>query len=240
MTTEQMETAISQLQSNVSTINNDIATINERLDAIESQLTTLAKQSNVTSINTIVNKHETSITSLQNEIASIKTDIGFINKLTNLYDVNIKSDLAQGDIIRYDGTQWTNAVVAGTGSGSSVTKLSALTDVNLSSLSDGQVLMWSNSLNAWTNGTVSSSGSSSTFDVTAMWNELSKTTTSTKQIHPDYIKGDLSVSSLTTTNGINANSGSSSLTLSSSGLSVIGKTTVNGNLLSTGEITCYN
>ena len=80
-----------------------------------------------------------------NGTAWVPGRVSSIESLDDIEDVNV-SLASSGDVLAFDGTNWVNAS-ATTG----VTSLSALTDVELTNLQDGQIIKYSLSNNSWYN-----------------------------------------------------------------------------------------
>ena len=215
MTQEQIETLLTQLQQQV-TLNT--ASIQQIVDRFNNYVT--------------LNSFQTTST-IQAQVASIQTSIGLVNKISKLIDVNITSSLTKDDLLQWDGDRWTNispskiGISGGSGSGT----LEGLSDVSISNKSNGQALVWSNSLGKWTNGTVTSSTTGG-FDAEAMWEELAKSTA--HQINPSHITGTLTLSGLTVNGLTQLKNGTTQLNVNLSSVNV------NGNIISTGEMTAYS
>lgn len=224
MTQEQIETLLTQLQQQVAL---NTTAIQQIVDRFNNYVTLNNFQTTSTSLSTI----QASLSTIQTQVASIQTSIGLVNKISKLIDVNITNSLTKNDLLQWDGDRWTNispSKISITSSSSGT--LEGLSDVSISNKSNGQALVWSNSLGKWTNGSVSGSGSG--LDVTAMWEELGNATS--HQINPSHITGILSLSGLTVNGSTQLKNGSTQLNVNTSGVSV------NGNIVSTGEITAYS
>lgn len=222
MTQEQIEKAITDLQAAV-----------KSLDAKFDNYATLTAMYSVKNTSTANNSK---ITKLQTELDEIKSSIALVNKISKLIDTNIINP-AVGDTLRYDGDRWTNYqlqhTVGGTTGGA--TSLVELTDVRIGDdLTAGQALCYDAVTGKWTNITIESGGdtpSTGGLTVEQMWSELA--TESDYTINPIHVKGDLEVSSLTTTNGLSVTNGDTQLDVTTEGV------TVNGTFVSTKEITAY-
>lgn len=225
MTQQEIETLLKQLQQQVELNTTAIQQITDRFNSYSTL-------SSLYSINSAVSAVQASVSTLQTQVATLQTSIGLVNKLSKLIDVNITNSLAKDDLLQWDGDRWTNIKPSKLGiSGSSGNmSLEGLSDVSISNKSNGQALVWSNSLSKWTNSTVSGGGSG--LDVTAMWQELASS--SSNQINPSHITGALSLSGLTVNGSTTLKNQSTQLNVTTSGISI------NGNTIGTGEITAYS
>lgn len=225
MTQQEIETLLKQLQQQVELNTTAIQQIADRFNSYSTL-------SSLYSINSAVSAVQASVSTLQTQVATLQTSIGLVNKLSKLIDVNITNSLAKDDLLQWDGDRWTNIKPSKLGiSGSSGSmSLEGLSDVSISNKSNGQALVWSNSLGKWTNGTASGGGSG--LDVTAMWQELASS--SSNQINPSHITGALSLSGLTVNGSTTLKNQSTQLSVTTSGISI------NGNTVGTGEITAYS
>ncbi len=193
MTLEQIEELLLKIQAQVKSNTNSIETLQTKVD-------NRATKTELSEVNVQVN-------TLSENITQMQTQIGFVNKLSNLIDVDLDSkELAVGDILHYDGDRWTNFNLDNMvgGSATAVTMLRDLTDVNISgTLSDKQALCYDVTTNKWINMTVNTnSGTGTGFDSTLMWELLNAPTN--EEINPTHIKGDLSVLSVATTGNMTA------------------------------------
>ena len=230
MTQEQIETILTQLQQQV-TLNT--TAIQQLVDRFNSYATL----SNLNTLQSTVTSNSTNISSLQEQVANLQTSIGLINKVSKLIDTNIQNP-TKNDLLQWDGDRWTNiqpSKIGISGSGSSgVSTLSGLTDVTISSLSDGQALVWSNTLNKWTNKIMQTGGGSTPstgISMSDVWSALSASTS--EQINPSHITGSLTLSGLSVNGSTTLTNGNTQLSVTSSNV------TVNGNLLGKSEITAY-
>lgn len=225
MTQQEIETLLKQLQQQVELNTTAIQQITDRFNSYSTL-------SSLYSINSAVSAVQASVSTLQTQVATLQTSIGLVNKLSKLIDVNITNSLAKDDLLQWDGDRWTNIKPSklGISDSSGNMSLEGLSDVSISNKSNGQVLVWSNSLGKWTNGTVSGVGSG--LDVTAMWQELASS--SSNQINPSHITGALSLSGLTVNGSTTLKNQSTQLNVTTSGISI------NGNTVGTGEITAYS
>lgn len=225
MTQQEIETLLKQLQQQVELNTTAIQQIADRFNSYSTL-------SSLYSINSAVSAVQASVSTLQTQVATLQTSIGLVNKLSKLIDVNITNSLAKDDLLQWDGDRWTNIKPSklGISDSSGGMSLEGLSDVSISNKSNGQALVWSNSLGKWTNGTVSGGGSG--LDVTAMWQELASS--SSNQINPSHITGALSLSGLTVNGSTTLKNQSTQLSVTTSGISI------NGNTVGTGEITAYS
>lgn len=225
MTQQEIETLLKQLQQQVELNTTAIQQITDRFNSYSTL-------SSLYSINSAVSAVQASVSTLQTQVATLQTSIGLVNKLSKLIDVNITNSLAKDDLLQWDGDRWTNIKPSklGISDSSGSMSLEGLSDVSISNKSNGQALVWSNTLGKWTNGTVSGGGSG--LDVTAMWQELASS--SSNQINPSHITGALSLSGLTVNGSTTLKNQNTQLNVTTSGISI------NGNTVGTGEITAYS
>lgn len=225
MTQQEIETLLKQLQQQVELNTTAIQQIADRFNSYSTL-------SSLYSISSAVSAVQASVSTLQTQVATLQTSIGLVNKLSKLIDVNITNSLAKDDLLQWDGDRWTNIKPSklGISDSSGGMSLEGLSDVSISNKSNGQALVWSNSLGKWTNGTTSGGGSG--LDVTAMWQELASS--SSNQINPSHITGALSLSGLTVNGSTTLKNQSTQLSVTTSGISI------NGNTVGTGEITAYS
>lgn len=226
MTQEQIETLLTQLQQQVEL--NTIA-----IQQITTRFNNYVTLNDYYTTNTTLTSLQSTVSTLSNNVASLQTSIGLVNKLSKLLDTNITSSLTKDDLLQWDGDRWTNIKPSKLGitSGAGNISLESLSDVNITNKSNGQALIWSNSQAKWINGTVSGGSSSGGLDISAMWEELAKS--SSNQIHPSHITGSLSLSGLTVNGSTSLKNGSTQLNVTTSNISI------NGNTIGTGEITAY-
>lgn len=163
MTLAEIETLLKQLQTQVAANTAAIKTLNNTIAnyATDDDLSAIANK-----VNTLQNNN----TLLQDSVAALSSKIEKIAHIDSLLGVSINS-LTTNDILQYgsDG-KWHNiqpsalGISGGTSSGG-VTSLSALSDVYISGVSNGQALVYSSLNNKWTNGTVSSGSSGGSVDM---------------------------------------------------------------------------
>lgn len=155
MTLEEMEVALVQLQeqvnSNTTAINALANTISEYSD---DDLATLAEEINILQKNHIT---------LANSVSILSTSVKKIDHLGSLLDVSI-TNLTEGDVLQYSNLgKWCNIKANLTGSSNgttgSVTSLNDLSDVSLSTLSDGHALVYNAATGKWINQIISTNGS---------------------------------------------------------------------------------
>lgn len=219
MTLEQIEELLLKIQSQVKSNTS-------RIETLQTKVANCATKTELSEV-------KQDISDLETETAQMKNQIGFVNKLSKLIDVDLDyKELAVGDTLRYNGDRWTNFNLDNMTGGSvtAVTMLRDLTDVNISgTLSDKQALCYDVTTNKWINMTVNTNSGTGTtgFDATEMWKQLN-TVDSTKIIDPSHIAGNLTVSTITLTgqneqgNSIEANYD----------VSVIGEISAVGNITS--------
>ena len=219
MTLEQIEKLLLKIQSQVKSNTS-------RIETLQTKVANCATKTELSEV-------KQDISDLGTETAQMKNQIGFVNKLSKLIDVDLDyKELAVGDTLRYNGDRWTNFNLDNMTGGSvtAVTMLRDLTDVNISgTLSDKQALCYDVTTNKWINMTVNTNSGTGTtgFDATEMWKQLS-TVDPTKVIDPSHIAGNLTVSTITLTgqneqgNSIEANYD----------VSVIGEISAVGNITS--------
>lgn len=228
MTQEQIETILTQLQQQVQL--NTTA-----IQQLSNQFNNYVTLSTYYSTNNTVNNNQSAISTLQQQVAALQTSIGLVNKVSKLIDVNI-TNVTKDDLLQWDGDRWTNikpSKLGITGTGGSFT-LEGLSDVQITSKTNGQAIVWSNSVGKWINKTIETGSSSGGggLDVSAMWEALAANTS--EQINPSHITGALSLSGLTVNGSTVLTNGSTQLNVTTSNV------TVNGNVLGTGEITAYS
>lgn len=222
MTLDELEVLVEEIQKQVEL--NTLA-----IHTLSSRFASYAPLSTVSTMNSTIDSNSQNITSLQTAVSEIQTSIGLVNKLSKLIDTNIV-DINKDDLLQWDGDRWTNISPSELGitSNTSNLTLESLSDVSIDNKQDGQALCWSNTDNMWINKTVETgSGGVSGFDEEAMWEALAKTTS--YQINPTHITGSLTLSGLTV-------NGYTYLNYPDDTIAV----TVNGNLVSTGEVTAFS
>lgn len=153
MSLAEIENLLLKLQAEVKANTAAIVTLNNTVSnyATTDDLTAISKQ-----INTLQNNNVL----LQDAVSALNTSVAKIDHLSRLQDIVI-NNITEGDILQYssDG-KWHNIQLSGldintgtSGSGS-VTKLSDLTDVFISGVSNGQALVYSSINNKWINATI--------------------------------------------------------------------------------------
>lgn len=211
MTLNEIEVLITNLQREVAANTAAIVTLNDTVSnyATTDDFNALSKQINTLQNNNIL---------LQDTVAALKVDVSKVDHLSKLNDVSI-NDITENDVLQFgnDGL-WHNIQpsklgISGGSSGSGgATKLSELTDVYISGVSNGQALVYSSISNRWINSNIETSGSGGSGD-------LSKYLTAA-----DAQKLYLPIAGGTITGP----------------LTVKGLTNLGNNLLVTGGITFYN
>lgn len=157
MALNEIEVLIKELQRQVAANTAAIATLNNTVSnyATTDDLNALSKK-----INTLYNNNIL----LQDEVAALKVDISKVDHLTKLNDVKIEN-ITENDVLQFgDDGLWHNiqpaklGISGSTSSSGGVTKLSELTDVRISGVSDGQALVYSSISNRWINQNIGTSG----------------------------------------------------------------------------------
>lgn len=215
MTLKELETLVKEIQSQVQL--NTVA-----INQLSSRFNSYVTNETFTSLNDNVTSNNSDITTMKQQIAELQYNSSLVGKLNKLLDVNI-SDLTQNDILQYDGDRWTNIsptniIVSAVAN----TTLEGLTDVNITNKQDGQAICWDNASQKWINKIISTSsgGSTTGLDADAMWEELGKS--SDKTIDPSHIKGNLSISGLTTNGQVTMTNGNITLAVNSTGITATG------------------
>lgn len=194
MTLLEIEQLLSQLQQQITSNTAAIVTLN---NTISNYATTDDLNAIATSLNVLQQNN----TLIQNDLNALKTAVENSDHLNKLIDVEIK-DLTEGDVLMYGNTgKWHNVQTDFIGSSepsgpaSGVTKLNDLADVRLSTLYDGQSLVYNSSINMWVNTTISSGGSTD-------GNYLTKVQADDLYLsrYGDTVNGDLTITGLTIIN----------------------------------------
>jgi len=176
------------------------------------------------------------VVTLENTVTALQTTVQKLNKLTELLDVTI-TDIKEGDILQYSNNKWVNikpSLVISDDTNNLA--LSALSDVNLTTLSNGQVLTYNTTNSKWTNSTISGEGGTSYTDYSQVQALANYTSLFTSDVNTILSASTLFVKSLngTATNlTIKDSSGNIRFIPTTTGI------TVTGDTLSTGEITAY-
>lgn len=188
---------LEQIEKLLLTIQSQVKSNTSRIETLQTKVANCATKTELSEV-------KQDISDLETETTQMKNQIGFVNKLSKLIDVDLDyKELAVGDTLRYNGDRWTNFNLDNMTGGSvtAVTMLRDLTDVNISgTLSDKQALCYDVTTNKWINMTVNTNSGTGTtgFDATEMWKQLG-TVDSTKLIDPSHIAGNLTVSTITLT-----------------------------------------
>ena len=208
----EIEALLKQLQSEVKANTAAITTLTDTLSnyATTDDLTAISKQINTLQNNNIL---------LQNTVATLSVEVDKVDHLVKLSDIQIEN-LTTNDVLQYgDDGLWHNVspttlgITSGGGSSSGgASKLADLSDVYISGLGNGQVLVYSAVNNKWINSTINTGNGSSSGD-------LSK-----YLLASDAEKLYLLKAGGTITGNLNVN----------------GLTTLNNNLIVKGGITMYN
>lgn len=164
MTLNEIEVLITDLQREVAANTAAIVTLNNTVSnyATTDDFNALSKQINTLQNNNIL---------LQDTIAALKVDVSKVDHLSKLNDVSI-NNITENDVLQFgnDGL-WHNIQpaklgISGGASGSGgATKLSELTDVYISGISDGQALVYSSISNRWINSNIETSGNGGSGDL---------------------------------------------------------------------------
>lgn len=160
MTIEQIESTLNQLKEQVQSLT---ASLNSIVSTLSNFATTDKSSVVADQVNELQQDNET----LSNNVAQLSTDIQRVNNIKNLIDVQINdltNPLTEGDVLQYgyDG-KWHNVQLSISGSGggsgslSGASRLSELSDVVLSSVYDGQVLMYNGARGLWVNKEIQTS-----------------------------------------------------------------------------------
>lgn len=161
MSLTEIETLVLQLQSAVKANTAAIATLNNTVSnyATTDDLAAVSQQINTLQNNNIL---------LQDAVSTLDTSVRKIDHLSKLLDVSI-NDITENDILQFgnDG-KWHNIQPSSLGISSGgnnttggATKLTDLTDVYISGLSNGQTLVYSSINNKWINSTITNTGGGS-------------------------------------------------------------------------------
>lgn len=162
MSLKEIETLLLQIQTEVKANTAVIATLNKSLSnyATTDDLSAISNKINTLQNNNIL---------LQDAVAALNTSVKKIDHLSYLQDIVI-NNISENDILQYgnDG-KWHNIQpsvlnISGGGNNSAqgATKLSDLTDVYISGVSNGQVLVYSSINSKWINSTISNTNGGST------------------------------------------------------------------------------
>lgn len=164
MALNEIETLLNNLQQQVAANTDAIATLIDTVSnyATTDDLSAIANQVNVLQNNNVL---------LQNAVAALNVDIDKIDHLSKLRDVSI-NNITENDVLQFgnDGL-WHNiqpaklGISGGAGNSSGATKLSELTDVYISGVSNGQTLVYSSISNRWINQNIETSGSGGNEDL---------------------------------------------------------------------------
>lgn len=164
MTLNEIEVLIKELQRQVTANTAAIVTLNSTVSnyATTDDFNALSKQINTLQNNNIL---------LQDTVAALKVDVSKVDHLSKLNDVSI-NNITENDVLQFgnDGlwhnVQPTKSGISGGASGSGgVTKLSELTDVYISGVSNGQALVYSSISNRWINSNIETPGNGGSGDL---------------------------------------------------------------------------
>lgn len=164
MTLNEIEVLIKELQRQVAANTAAIVTLNSTVSnyATTDDFNALSKQINTLQNNNIL---------LQDTVAALKVDVSKVDHLSKLNDVSI-NNITENDVLQFgnDGL-WHNVqptklgISGGASSSGGVTKLSELTDVYISGVSNGQALVYSSISNRWINSNIETSGNGGSGDL---------------------------------------------------------------------------
>ena len=135
------------IQNDIFTLFSDNLTFSTTLQDHETRITTLE-----TSVNTINNDQNTqniNILNNTNDIITLQSTISNLN-LNSLADIDLSIPATINQILKYDGT---NFVAANESTGSN--SLAALTDVDINTPNDGDILSYNQTTTKWENNSLS-------------------------------------------------------------------------------------
>lgn len=251
MTLQELEILVNNNTNSINAINSTLSTIKQQITqlqastkSISDSLSNYATSTQLNSVSNSVSSNATAITNLNTAVNKLNTSIGLVNKISKLIDVNIV-DLEKDDILQYDGDRWTNVHPNNIIPEQTVT-LADLADVQINSDKvNNHGIVWDNTLGKWTNKSVitSDSGGAIQIDMSEVWNSLSSVDSSKKIdiSHCDWAinkNGGTGYNlkleqGITVTGGANISNSGVSLNVGASNVSV------DGNIVSSGEITAY-
>lgn len=156
MTLAEIEILLRQLQEQVRANTTAITTLNNTVAnyATTDDLNTLATQVNTLLVNNVI---------LQESVAALDTSVKKIDNLSTLIDVDI-TNITENDILQFSSRgKWQNVqptelkgVQVDSPAGAS--SLDGLSDVLLTTPTNGQFLVYDSALSGWTNKTVETGG----------------------------------------------------------------------------------
>ena len=219
MSLVEIETLLQQLQSELQQLQSEVKANTAAITTLTDTISNYATTDDLTAISKQINTLQNNNILLQNTVATLSVEVDKVDHLVKLSDIQIEN-LTTNDVLQYgDDGLWHNVspttlgIASGGGSSlSSVTKLSDLSDVYISGVGNGQVLVYSAVNNKWINSTINAGNGSSSGD-------LSK-----YLLASDAEKLYLLKAGGTITGNLNVN----------------GLTTLNNNLIVNGGITMYN
>ena len=160
MTLLEIEQLLIQMQRQITANTAAITTLN---NTISNYATTDDLNAIATNLNILQQRNVL----IQNDLNALKDAVDNSDHLHKLIDVDLINPLTEGDILCYGDTgKWHNIpskqiISNESGSSGNVTKLNDLSDVQLTSLSDGHGLIYSAAIGKWTNDKISDNTSSS-------------------------------------------------------------------------------
>lgn len=251
MTLQELEILVNNNTNSINAINSTLSTIKQQITqlqastkSISDSLSNYATSTQLNSIGNSVSSNATAITNLNTAVNKLNASIGLVNKISKLIDVNIV-DLEKDDILQYDGDRWTNVHPNNIIPEQTVT-LADLADVQINSdKANNHGIVWDNTLSKWTNKPVitQDSGGAIQIDMSEVWSSLSAVDSSKKIdiSHCDWAinKNGGTGYNLKLEQGITVTGGAN---ISNSGVSLnvgVSNVSVDGNIVSSGEITAY-
>lgn len=160
MTLLEIEQLLIQMQQQIIANTAAITTLNNTISnyATTDDLNAIATNLNILQQNNAL---------IQNDLNSLKDAVDNSDHLHKLIDVDLINPLTEGDVLCYGNTgKWHNIpskqiISNESGSSGNVTELNDLSDVQLTSLSDGHGLIYNAAIGKWTNRKISDNTSSS-------------------------------------------------------------------------------
>lgn len=154
MTLLEIEQLLIQMQQQIIANTAAITTLNNTISnyATTDDLNAIATNLNILQQNNAL---------IQNDLNSLKDAVDNSDHLHKLIDVDLINPLTEGDVLCYGSTgKWHNIpskqiISNESGSSGNVTELNDLSDVQLTSLSDGHGLIYNAAIGKWTNSKIS-------------------------------------------------------------------------------------
>lgn len=159
MTLLEIEQLLIQMQQQIIANTAAITTLNNTISnyATTDDLNAIATNLNILQQNNVL---------IQNDLNSLKDAVDNSDHLHKLIDVDLINPLTEGDVLCYGDTgKWHNIpskqiISNESGSSGNITELNDLSDVQLTSLSDGHGLIYNAAIGKWTNRKISDNTSS--------------------------------------------------------------------------------